>query len=277
MALSVVNLYRDILPRTNCKDCGFPTCLAFASMVVSEKHPLKNCPHIPADVLASCEKELEEQYAQGKWLKRDLAEDALAWARSRASSMDIKDLPERVGGEIIESDLGMGLKLPYFKNYVLIFGDKMTLADGADLTRWEQVFILNHLAQGGKSKPRGVWKGFVQFPNTVSKIISMTTSVEEPLIEHFAGKKEELRDKALALGGTLLPKEEGTADISVLFTPLPRVPVVLLFWDSVPGEEFEPQVKLMFDETITEHLDIESIMFLSERIRQLLCGDSPKI
>lgn len=46
MALSVVDLYQKVLPRTNCGDCSFPTCLAFASMVVSEMHPLKNCPHL---------------------------------------------------------------------------------------------------------------------------------------------------------------------------------------------------------------------------------------
>lgn len=276
MALSVVNLYKDILPKTNCKECGFPTCLAFASLVVSEKHPLKNCPHIPADVLSRCEKELEEQYAQGKWLKRDLAEDALKWARSRAASMAVEDLPLRIGGEIIENGNGKGLRLPYFTDHVHIFGDKITREDGSGLTRWEQVFILNHLAQGGISKPKGAWKGFVQFPNTVSKVITMSGQVEEPLIKAFAGKTDELKKRSLALGGVLMPREEGSADLSVQFTPLPRVPVVLLFWDGVQGEDFEPQAKLMFDETVTEHLDIESIVFLSERIRQLLCGDKPK-
>ncbi len=37
MALSAIDLYRDILPKTNCRECGFLTCLAFASMVISEK------------------------------------------------------------------------------------------------------------------------------------------------------------------------------------------------------------------------------------------------
>ncbi|MEZ4566398.1 MAG: (Fe-S)-binding protein [Desulfobacterales bacterium] len=43
IAPSVVDLYRDILPKTNCRDCGFSTCLAFASMVVSE-HPFETAP-----------------------------------------------------------------------------------------------------------------------------------------------------------------------------------------------------------------------------------------
>jgi hypothetical protein len=56
----------------------------------------------------------------------------------------------------------------------------------------------------------------------------------------------------------------------MLFVPLPKVPVMLMFWDEVASDRFEAQVKLLFDETVTGHLDIESIMFLSERLKDLL-------
>jgi hypothetical protein len=46
---------------------------------------------------------------------------------------------------------------------------------------------------------------------------------------------------------------------------------MLLFWDQDKKDGFDAGTKLLFDETITEHLDIESILFLSERLRQLLC------
>jgi hypothetical protein len=272
MALSVVDLYKNILPKTNCRDCGFPTCLAFASMVVSEKHPLSGCPHLVPDTLARCEEELARQYAEGKWLKKDLAEEALKWARSRASSLDVNDLPERLGGELIRMGQETGLRLPYFSGFLHIVGTSIRRSDGSEFSRLEQVFVLNHLAQGGRAKPSGRWKGFVEFPNTVSKQVSMRAQVEEPLIERFTGKKEELRRCALRLGAT--PLGEGSADVAVLFTPLPRVPVSLLFWDAPPGENLQAQVKLMFDETILEHLDIESIVFLSERIRQMLCEEA---
>ena len=42
---------------------------------------------------------------------------------------------------------------------------------------------------------------------------------------------------------------------------------MLHFWDEDLNEGFEAKVKLLFDETIIEHLDIESIMFLSERLK----------
>lgn len=44
----------------------------------------------------------------------------------------------------------------------------------------------------------------------------------------------------------------------------------MLLWDEVLEESFVAQVKLLFDTTIAEHLDIESIIFLSERLRRLL-------
>jgi hypothetical protein len=63
-----------------------------------------------------------------------------------------------------------------------------------------------------------------------------------------------------------------SADVELDLQPLPRVPVVLMFWDEDTIEGFDAQVKLLFDKTITDHLDIDSIVILSQRIRQLLCG-----
>jgi len=266
MPLSVVDLYRDILPKTNCKDCGFPTCLAFAGMVVSEKHPIENCPHLPGDVVEKSKAELVEQYSSGKWLKRDMADDALKWARERSASMKIEDLPDRIGGRLIKKGESDALELPYFTDFIIISKDSITNKDGSNLTRWEQVFIYNHMAQGGSKLPTGKWKGFVEFPNTVSKIISMKEHVEKPLIKKFKGKSDELLAAAERLGGDDRTDEIRSADLAFLFRPLPRIPVMLMFWDEDLDDDFDAEVKLLFDESILDHLDIESIMFLSERL-----------
>ena len=273
MALSVVDLYRDILPKTNCRDCGFPTCMAFASMVVSEKHPIKNCPHLSSDVIESCEKELAEQYAAGKWLKRDMKEDALKWAKEKSASMNIEDLPERIGGELIEKDGRPALLLPYFNDHIIITHDEIRKKDGSAMTRYEQVFIYIHMAQGGTAPPSGKWRNLVEIPNTVSKIKSMVDHVEKPLIEKFQGNTDALIQASLAIGGMDKHDEYPTSDVAMLFIPLPRVPVMLMFWEGEEADGFSAEAKLSFDDTITQHLDIESIMFLSERLRELLCGD----
>ena len=45
MALSGIQIYK-MLPKTNCKDCGFPTCLAFAMKLAAKQVELADCPHV---------------------------------------------------------------------------------------------------------------------------------------------------------------------------------------------------------------------------------------
>lgn len=48
MALSGLEIYK-LLPKTNCKECGFPTCLAFAMQIAAKKASLDKCPHVSED------------------------------------------------------------------------------------------------------------------------------------------------------------------------------------------------------------------------------------
>lgn len=45
MALSGIQIYK-LLPQTNCKDCGYPTCLAFAMKLAAKQVELSLCPHV---------------------------------------------------------------------------------------------------------------------------------------------------------------------------------------------------------------------------------------
>ncbi len=45
MGLTGLQIYRH-LPRTNCGDCGVPTCLAFAMKLANKQASLDDCPHV---------------------------------------------------------------------------------------------------------------------------------------------------------------------------------------------------------------------------------------
>jgi acetyl-CoA decarbonylase/synthase complex subunit gamma len=51
MALSGIQIYK-LLPKTNCKDCGFPTCLAFAMKLAAKQVELSRCPHVSDEAKA---------------------------------------------------------------------------------------------------------------------------------------------------------------------------------------------------------------------------------
>ncbi|MFZ0728341.1 MAG: (Fe-S)-binding protein, partial [Desulfobacterales bacterium] len=48
MALTGIQIFK-LLPKTNCKECGVPTCLAFAMNLASGKAELDACPYVSAE------------------------------------------------------------------------------------------------------------------------------------------------------------------------------------------------------------------------------------
>ncbi|MBW7884722.1 MAG: acetyl-CoA decarbonylase/synthase complex subunit gamma, partial [Caldilineaceae bacterium] len=45
MALTGLQIYK-LLPQTNCKECGFPTCMAFAMKLAAKQAELSACPYV---------------------------------------------------------------------------------------------------------------------------------------------------------------------------------------------------------------------------------------
>lgn len=51
MALTGIQIYK-LLPQTNCKECGFPTCLAFAMKLAAKQVELDKCPYVSEEARA---------------------------------------------------------------------------------------------------------------------------------------------------------------------------------------------------------------------------------
>lgn len=54
MALSGLDIYK-LLPKTNCKECGFPTCLAFAMQLAKKAVSIDKCPTVTPESKAALE------------------------------------------------------------------------------------------------------------------------------------------------------------------------------------------------------------------------------
>jgi len=54
MALTGLEIYK-LLPKTNCGDCGVPTCLAFAMKLAQKQASLDSCPHVSEEAKAALE------------------------------------------------------------------------------------------------------------------------------------------------------------------------------------------------------------------------------
>ncbi|WP_455392401.1 acetyl-CoA decarbonylase/synthase complex subunit gamma [[Eubacterium] cellulosolvens] len=51
MALTALDIFK-LLPKTNCGDCGVPTCLAFAMKLANKQAELSACPHVSEEAKA---------------------------------------------------------------------------------------------------------------------------------------------------------------------------------------------------------------------------------
>ncbi len=54
MAMKALDIFK-LLPKTNCKDCGCPTCLAFAMKLAQKQASLEECPHVSDESKAAME------------------------------------------------------------------------------------------------------------------------------------------------------------------------------------------------------------------------------
>ena len=52
MALSGLAIYK-LLAKTNCKECGYPTCLAFAMKLAAKQAELSDCPYVSEEAKAA--------------------------------------------------------------------------------------------------------------------------------------------------------------------------------------------------------------------------------
>ncbi len=52
MALTGLEIFKK-LPKTNCRDCGYPTCLAFAMKLAAGQESLDKCPHVSEEAKAA--------------------------------------------------------------------------------------------------------------------------------------------------------------------------------------------------------------------------------
>jgi len=80
MALTGIQIFK-LLPKTNCGDCGVPTCLAFAMNLATGKAELSACPHVSEEA------------------KEQLAEAAAPPIRS--VTIGVGDAAVQVGGETV--------------------------------------------------------------------------------------------------------------------------------------------------------------------------------
>ncbi len=251
------------LPRTNCKKCGYPSCLAFAMALMTGAARPEACPEADPSLLKEFEGGPVAPEADYAW--RILEE-----VKARARRLDWGELPARTGGSPEEG----GILLPFLDGEVLITPKEARRLDGLELDPRDQILLYNYLLMAAPGEPSGRYVGLESFPNSISKVQTLRRYAEEKCAQHFSGRLDALKE-ALGRFEARFPTP-CPADLCAEVRVLPKVWLRLHFFEAEPEEGLSAEVKIMFDERAVDFLDLESLVFSAERLVERLIELAPR-
>jgi hypothetical protein len=263
MAITVMEVLKN-LPRTNCGECGQATCLAFATQVIKEGEDLEKCPHLTG-AGSDMKEAVRAQQQTGVGRRRESLAISLEVLQEKVAPLDFAALAEGIGAAYGQEAGRPYLNLVYFGHCLQVFKDELRYPPGALADPWDAILLYNYIAFRGHEPPTGRWIAYNSLPNSVSQAKTLAR-LEQKLADHFAGKAAELKERAAQLGGETAAVGGEDADVQAAFLPLPRVPLLLSFWDAEAEEGFAPQARFLFDASVTTYLDLEAMLFLVEHL-----------
>ncbi len=263
------------IPATNCGECGYAACLAFAVAVTKGGITPDRCPYLDKDALpvefGSEKTETGLKIVDRGQDKRDMA--LVAHLKSKVQSLDFSSLSRRLDADW-SADSPKKLRFLYLDHQIVLSADDLIMDDGRPVDPRDQILLYNYVSFGGGATapvPDGTWLGMESLPNSIAKVRTLSKYCEQRLAERFSGRADQLAalcdkimDDTTGSCGSA-DNQEQNADVAEILPVLPRVPLYLLFWDQDEEDGFEARVKILFDHQVMEFLDLESLVFAAER------------
>ena len=252
---TAVEIYK-LLPKTNCGKCGTTSCFGFAAKLATHQASPDDCPTMTQgsrEVLR--EADMERHPSPGT-----VYEQVLESLRPKIRALDFPKVATLFGAMLNSPD---SLGIIFLNEKYEVTKEKILDASGIEPRPWISILIYNHLCMPDPPAPSGDWITFSSVPASHAKDKAWAGHVEEVIAKHYAGNVTGLKTACERLGG-VQTEVKGNQDAAYEFRLFPHYPVLLLFYDAVPEEDFPSQCKLLLDRNVPYYLDIESIVVLGE-------------
>ncbi|MBC2727726.1 DUF3786 domain-containing protein [Desulfosporosinus sp.] len=240
-----IEIYK-ILPKTNCKQCGVVTCLAFAADLIKGQKRLNQCPHLDKNIL----EELE-----GKIIKQATPEEQLMQALEPLKS-------EIVNIDFAASVQRLGAKLSSDKLTVKCLGKNFTVDSEGNIISdchinvWVTVPLLNYIIYSAGNDLSSKWVPFRELSNETVWNSFFEQRFEKPLKQLIDTHPDFIEDLIVIFSGKYT-ETSFSSDISLVLYPLPKVPILICY--KKPEEDLESKLNVFFDATAEDNLKIDSI------------------
>jgi len=244
------------LDKSNCRECGDKTCLAFAGAVYQGHRTIDECPKLDAAVI--------ERFSgdpNGVNTLDANRDEFLEMMKQKASSVDLVSAAERTGGRCQNGRLTLKILGKDFS-----VDGKGNLSSDIHVNPWVAAPFFDYLLNGKGVDPAGQWVSFRELKNGKDRYPLFQKRCEEAM-QQVADSYTDLFDDVVHLFSGRQVERQFQSDISVVLHPLPKVPLMICYWR--PDEGLGSSLNIFFDATADQNLDIGSIFTLGAGLSQM--------
>ena len=247
----------SLLPKSNCGDCGFSTCMAFAAAVIKQEKRLADCPHLDQGTLALYDGQVERQVNI-----ESIQEETLKELQGKVATIDLASRAERLGARTIGDTL---IVKCLGKDFAV--DAQGTVMSQCHTHAWFSIPLLNYILYSKGEESAGRWVPFRELENGRTWNLLFERRCEQPL-KQIADAHGELFEDLISMFSGVSSFNNFSSDISVVLYPLPKVPILICYWK--PEEDLASRLHLFFDATAEKNLPVESLFTLGTGLVRML-------
>lgn len=165
-------------------------------------------------------------------------------------------------------EAGDAVWVPYFGRSWRLTADGLADEAGNRPDFADCVVVCRYLIMAPAFEPsQNQWVAFRDFPDAGPLTVFWSDAVEAPLARTFARRVDTLVSICEDLGA-IPPDMDIACDCCRRFTPLPKVPLLLIFNDA--DDDFPASASLLFEKRASTYLDAESQAILGQQLTKRL-------
>jgi len=246
----------QLLDKSNCRECGEKTCLAFAGAVFKGHKKIDQCSRLDQEII--------DRYSDASGDVQDIdrnRDEYLEKLKEEVTRIDLAEAAERTGGRFTGKKLTLKI---LGKDFSVDQNGKLS-AD-IHVNPWVAMPFLSYVLYTQGTPDTGNWVSFRELKDGKERYPLFQKRCEEAM-KRIADVYPELFDDMVHIFDGKQVAEQFASDISVVMRPLPKVPVMICYWS--PEDGLESSLNVFFDETTDDNLDIGSLFSLGAGLAQM--------
>ena len=246
----------QLLDKSNCRECGEKTCLAFAGAVFTGHKQLDQCPKLSPETCARFRGNFEKR--QPLEQERD---EYMQRLQEKIVNTDLAAAAKRIGAHFAGDRLTVKV---LGKNFSVDTRGKLH-AD-IHINPWVAGPFFFYVLYGKGLPPSGNWASFRELKDGQERYPLFQKRCEEPM-KKVADTYTDLFDDLVHIFSGQQVEEQFESDISVVLHPLPRIPMMICYWK--PEDGLASSLNIFFDKIVDDNLDIGSVFSLGAGMAQM--------